>query len=80
MNTDEVRLMLARECAKAGGQKAWAVAHGITQSHVSMVVTGQKPAADAICAALGVVREIAYRRMTPAERRDAAFDQAAMTT
>lgn len=51
---------LAKACAAAGGQSAWAKANGVSPQYVNDVLRHGKPAGDAILTALGIER--VYRR------------------
>lgn len=52
----DVQRMLRTACAEAGGQKAFAEAHGLSPAYVSDVVTARKVPGTAIAEALGLVR------------------------
>lgn len=55
---------LRAACATAGGQKAFAKAHGFTPGYVSDVLRGKRAPADRILAALGVERIVVYREQS----------------
>jgi hypothetical protein len=55
--------MLLRACAKAGGQKTWAEARGMSQQHVSDVLNRRREPGPKVLDALGLEREEqTYRR------------------
>jgi hypothetical protein len=51
---------LRAECAKAGSQKAWAEAHGISPAYLSDVMTGRREPSDSILGPLGLKRVVSY--------------------
>ncbi len=64
---------IRRACDKAGGQNAWAEAHGLQKSMVSRVLSGERgngPAGvpDSILAAVGYERVVTYR-MIPTKKQ-----------
>lgn len=63
---------LREACRKAGGQKAWAEAHGFSASFVSDVLNAKRPIPDSVLAALGLVRVTVYRPAKSCNRRIAA--------
>lgn len=62
MTIDQVKEFLRKECAKAGGQAAWAKAHGISPSYVSDAMQSRREPGDKILDALGLVRVVTYRK------------------
>lgn len=54
MNVDDVRRLLERRCREAGGQAAFAEAHGFTKAYVSQVVNAQRPPSERLCDVLGI--------------------------
>lgn len=56
----EVFALLREECRKAGGQKAWAAAQGISPAYVSDVLHAHRDPGPAILAALGLVKVTRY--------------------
>ena len=60
MDATQVVEKLEREVDKAGGQRAWASANGLSAAYVNAVLHGRREPADAICKALGLVRIIEY--------------------
>lgn len=67
----EVLALLARECAEAGSQAAWARHHKLSDAYVSDVLRERREPGAAILAALGVERVVAYRAVaSPALPRD----------
>lgn len=61
---------LRRACRDAGGQKAWAEAHGLAPQHVNDVLACRREISDRILAALGLKRVERYAR-TSIGARDA---------
>lgn len=59
---------LRNACKAAGGQSAWAKAHGVSPQYVSDVLRG-KPPGDAILSALGIER--VYRFILSEDQNDA---------
>jgi hypothetical protein len=57
---EQVRKMLERQCHDAGGQKAWADLHNITQQYVCDVLQERRMAGRTIASALGLRRIILY--------------------
>lgn len=62
MTLNQVHAMLRRECDKAGGQAAWAVAHAVSAAYVSDVLQGRREPGRKILDALGVERVVGYRK------------------
>ena len=60
----EVFAALRRACDEAGGQKAWAEAHGIAPQHVNDVLNARREISDRVLAALGLVRVTRYARVS----------------
>ena len=54
---------LRRAYEAAGGQKAWAEAHGITPQHLNDVLMRRREISDRILAALGLARVTRYARV-----------------
>jgi hypothetical protein len=63
MTIEQVQDMLRSECDKAGGQKAWGDARGISAQYVSDVIAGRRLPGSKVLAALGVERVVSYRRV-----------------
>lgn len=55
---------LNRACREAGGQKAWALAHGIAPQHLNDVLSARREISDRILAALGFARVTRYARVS----------------
>ena len=68
----DVHRALAAACKRAGGQKAFADTHCLSTSYVNDVLHGRKDAGDGILDALGLVRVVRYKRMTPKAKQAAA--------
>lgn len=67
---------LRRACTAAGGQKAWAEAHGIAPAHLNDVLMARRAVSDRILAALGLRRVERYAKTSiPAPRRVAVETQ-----
>lgn len=60
MDEYEVRDLLTSECQKAGGQKAWAIAHGISAAYVSDTLQYRREPGEKILAALKLRRIVTY--------------------
>jgi hypothetical protein len=54
MRAEDVSALLQRQCQKAGGQRAFARAHGLLVQHVSQVIHCQRPPSAQLCDALGI--------------------------
>jgi hypothetical protein len=54
MREEDVSDLLRRRCKEAGGQRAFARAHGLLVQHVSQVVNRQRPPSKNLCKALGI--------------------------
>ena len=50
----DVRACLKAAIRAAGGQRAWAARHGVSQGYVSKAVLGRRPPGDRVLAALGL--------------------------
>ena len=55
---------LRRACDAAGGQKAWAEAHGIAPQHLNDVLMCRREISDRVLAALGLARVTRYARVS----------------
>ena len=53
---DEVRELLRREVAKAGGQSAWAAKHGINRQYIYQVLKGYRPFGQMMLDEVGIER------------------------
>ncbi len=62
MTENTLKKLLIYECRKAGGQSAWARAHGATRSKVSEFLTGKRAPAPSILRGLGLTRVVSYVR------------------
>lgn len=60
LTADDVRVMLRKECDKAGGIRAWSRAHSISAAYVSRVLRGEKEIGDSIATALGLRKNVAW--------------------
>jgi DNA-binding transcriptional regulator YdaS (Cro superfamily) len=56
----EVACELFARCSSAGGQQAWAQAHGLSLAYVNDVLHGRRQPGKRICAALGFRRVVLY--------------------
>jgi DNA-binding transcriptional regulator YdaS (Cro superfamily) len=54
MRAEDVSKLLQKQCQKAGGQRAFARAHGLLVQHISQVVRGERPPSKGLCDALGI--------------------------
>lgn len=55
---------LRQACREAGGQKAWAAAHGIAPQHLNDVIAGRRELSPRILAALGWRQIVRYARVS----------------
>lgn len=62
MTLDEVLTLLRRECDKAGSQKVWAQAAGVTGAYVSDVLNKRREPGISILDALGLEKCTAYKQ------------------
>lgn len=74
MNIDQVRKLLARECEKAGSQRAWARLAGLSVPYVSDVIRGRRDPGKSILHALKlkkyVTYAVRYERTSPVSGKD----------
>jgi DNA-binding transcriptional regulator YdaS (Cro superfamily) len=63
MKREQLISLLRKECERAGSQRAWAQANGLSAVYVSDVLSGKRAPAGRILAALGVEAVIDYRRI-----------------
>lgn len=61
LTEQEVRERLRAAVEEAGGQRAFAAAHGFTPAYINDVVRGRRALADRILATLGIERVVVYR-------------------
>src|SRR5262249_14083266 len=73
---DAVRL-LRLEVNRAGSQKKWAKKNGVTQSLISMVLSGDRPLNNKIISALKLRRVVVYERLDRTAGRPSARPAAA---
>ena len=72
MDTNQVIELLKKACAKAGSQKAWARAHGLSQAYVSDVLQRKRGISDSVAEALGYRVVVTYQKLQKRkERRNA---------
>ena len=60
----DVFAALRRACDAAGGQKAWAEAHGIAPQHLNDVLNARREISDRVLAALGLARVTRYAKVS----------------
>jgi len=60
MTADDVRVLLAEACQKAGSQRAWAKRNNLSAAYVSDVLLARREPAEASCAALKIKRVVSY--------------------
>jgi len=72
LDGEEVRRALAAACKRAGGAKAFGHAHGLLTSYVNDVLQGDREAGDGMLEALGLIRVVRYKRISPKEKQGAA--------
>lgn len=66
ITSHQFRQALRRACAAAGGQKAWATLHHISDTYVSDVLRGRREPGPSTYAALGMQRVVLYEASDPA--------------
>ena len=64
-------------CVAAGGQSAWAAAHGVSVPYVHDVCRGRRGPGESVLRGLGLVREVRY---VPREPRTVALYDADSVT
>lgn len=52
--------ILRSACDRAGGQQAWATAHGFSPQYVCDVLKGRRDVSEAMANALGFLKEIRF--------------------
>jgi hypothetical protein len=57
-------------CREAGGQSAWAAAHGVSPTYVSSVLHARIEPGKSILEPLGLVRVVVYREATKKDQKD----------
>lgn len=57
----DVIKLLKSECHKAGGQRAWSKANGVSVAYVSDVLSGKALAGAKILSALGVEKVVTHK-------------------
>jgi hypothetical protein len=60
MDTLDVCRMIRARCDRAGGQRAWAEATGLSESYVSDVLNARREPGESILRALGLRRVFRY--------------------
>ena len=63
MNLEQVRELLRRQCAEAGGQRAWATRHGISDGYVSHCLHNRRLPGPEILRALGLVAVTTFEKV-----------------
>lgn len=56
----ELRELLKKACAEAGGQKAWATRNSVSGAYVNDVLQGRREPGESITTALGYRRKVEY--------------------
>src|SRR2546428_13923883 len=70
LDQNDVVRSLRLEVKRAGSQKKWAKKNGVTQSLISMVLSGDRPPNNKIISALKLRRVVVYERLAgPAHLR-----------
>lgn len=59
---DDVRALLREAVKAAGGQTAWGAAHGMSQAHVAIMLSGVRPPNERVAAAFGLEKFTAWRK------------------
>lgn len=65
----EARARLQAACDAVGGQHIWADRNGISRSHVSQVLAGQKKLSPLTMGPLGLARVVPPEAWTPVDRQ-----------
>lgn len=60
MTEDQVYQLLLEQIKRAGGQRAFAQALGVTPSYINDVVNKRRLMSDRILAAIGIERQVTY--------------------
>lgn len=60
LREEDVVARLREACVEAGGQSAWAVAHGVSVPYVHDVCRGRRGPGDSVLRGLGLQREVRY--------------------
>lgn len=63
MTADQVRGLMRKRIDKAGSAKAWADEIKVSPSYISDVLTDKREPGESILKALGVERQVIYRRL-----------------
>jgi len=71
LDSIDVCRRLSKACKEAGGQRAWAEAHGVSPTYVSSVLHSRIEPGKAILQALGLVRVVVYREAVKKAQDDA---------
>ncbi len=72
MDANQIIELLKKACAKAGSQKAWAGAQGLSQAYVSDVLQRKRGISDSVAKALGYRAVVTYQKLQKRkERRNA---------
>lgn len=61
----DMRNILRHRCEAAGGQKAWALANGISPQYVGDILTGRRDVAARLAKILGYERTISFFACKP---------------
>ncbi|NKE43399.1 helix-turn-helix domain-containing protein [Roseomonas frigidaquae] len=64
LRTAQVYALLQDACTAAGGQKAWAEAHGLSAQHVNDVLATRREISDRVLAAIGLRRVVRYAQVS----------------
>lgn len=59
----DMRAELIRQVSEAGSASKWARNHGISQTSLSLQMTGRRPVSEEVANVCGFVVEPSYRRM-----------------
>lgn len=60
LREEEVVARLREACQAAGGQTAWASAHGISPAYVNDVARGRRGPGESVLRGLGLQRDVRY--------------------
>lgn len=80
MELRDVLQRLVDECAKVGGQKAWAAQFGLSPQHVNDVVHGRREPGPGVLIPLGLQRVVSYAPLPPRAERGEVLEGGVLLT
>lgn len=60
LSESDIRNVLRHRCEAAGGQKSWAIDHGVSPQYVCDILRGRKEVSERVAALLGYDRRIQF--------------------